>query len=107
LPNICITWSGYPHGCIEQTTSRLFAMLLLKPTLGPDVLAAVLKAKTLDNTDTFVEAGVQKLSRMQMADGGFAFWEGGSMQYPWLNAYVTHFLWKARQLGVCHSGYDV
>jgi uncharacterized protein YfaS (alpha-2-macroglobulin family) len=87
LPNICITWSGYPHGCIEQTTSRLFAMLLLKPTLGPDVLAAVLKAKTLDNTDTFVE--------------------GGSMQYPWLNAYVTHFLWKARQLGVCHSGYDV
>jgi uncharacterized protein YfaS (alpha-2-macroglobulin family) len=90
---------GYPHGCIEQTTSRLFAMLLLKPTLGPDVLATVLKAKTLDNIDTFVEAGVQKLSRMQMADGGFAFWEGGSTQYSWLNAYVTHFLWKARQLG--------
>ena len=90
---------GYPHGCIEQTTSRLFAMLLLKPTLGPDVLATVLKAKTLDNIDAFVEAGVQKLSRMQMADGGFAFWLGGSTQYPWLNAYVTHFLWKARQLG--------
>ncbi len=90
---------GYPHGCIEQTTSRLLAMLLLKPTLGPDVLSTVLKAKTLDNIDTFVEAGVQKLARMQMEDGGFAFWEGGSTQYPWLNAYATHFLWKARQLG--------
>jgi len=28
-----------------------------------------------------------------------AFWPGGSGQYPWTNAYVTHFLWKARQLG--------
>jgi hypothetical protein len=90
---------GYPHGCIEQTTSQLFAMLLLKPTLGPDVLSTVLKARTLDNIDTFLEAGVQKLSRMQMEDGGFAFWLGGSTQYPWLNAYATHFLWKARQLG--------
>jgi uncharacterized protein YfaS (alpha-2-macroglobulin family) len=90
---------GYPYGCGEQTTSRLFAMLLLKPTLGPDVLSGYLNAKTVSSIDTFLEAGVEKLARMQMADGGFAFWLGGSTQYPWLNAYITHFLWKARQLG--------
>lgn len=89
---------GYPHGCLEQTTSRLFAMLLLKPTLGPEVLAQYLDAKTRGSIDTFLDEGVRKLAKMQMADGGFAFWLGDTHQYPWLNVYATHFLWKARQL---------
>ncbi|MCI0530196.1 MAG: hypothetical protein L0Y56_22360, partial [Nitrospira sp.] len=91
---------GYPHGCVEQTTSRLLAMLLLKPTLAEEVLTQYLKSEKVGQIDGFIEAGIEKLGKMQMTDGGFTFWLGDSYQYSysWLNAYVAHFLWKARQL---------
>lgn len=91
---------GYPHGCVEQTTSRLFAMLLLKPSLGPEILTQHLKSGKVGEIDGFIAAGIEKLGKMQMPDGGFTFWLGDSYQYSysWLNAYVAHFLWKARQL---------
>ncbi|MBI4640600.1 MAG: hypothetical protein HY731_07895 [Candidatus Tectomicrobia bacterium] len=89
---------AYPHGCIEQTTSRLFAMLMLKPTLGDEVLAQSLGTKKAGEIEMFIDEGIKKLGRMQMPDGGFAFWPGAAYQYSWLNAYVAHFLWKARQL---------
>jgi hypothetical protein len=91
---------SYPYGCIEQTSSRLFAMLMLKPALGTEVLNKHLKTKKVGEIDYFIKAGIEKLGKMQMSDGGFTYWLGSSnpYQYPWLNAYVAHLLWKARQL---------
>lgn len=88
---------SYPHGCAEQTASRTFAMLLIRPALGERALQRYMPGKSKD-IDHFVREGIAKLGRMQMADGGFAFWEDGDTSHPWLNVFVTHLLWKAKTL---------
>lgn len=92
---------SYPYGCAEQTTSRLLAMTLLKPTLGEAALSKMLGDEAQE-IDGFIKEGIKKLEKMQMSDGGFAYWMGGSYQYEWINAYVSHFLYVAN-----HQGYDV
>lgn len=88
---------SYPYGCAEQTTSRLLAMLLLKPTMGEKALTDYLGEGKTGKIKQYIEAGIKKLEEMQMADGGFAYWKGANYQYPWINAYATHFLWEAQR----------
>ncbi|MBF0276975.1 MAG: hypothetical protein HQM13_04265 [SAR324 cluster bacterium] len=88
---------SYPYGCAEQTASRLMAMLLLRPTLGDAALEEYLGDRQTGKIDQYIKDGIKKLESMQMADGGFAYWEGGDDQYPWINAYVTHFLREAQK----------
>lgn len=89
---------AYPHGCAEQTTSRLISMILLKPVLGAALLDDYLEDSSV-KLEEFIDSGIKKLTKMQMSDGGFSYWQGGSYQYEWINTYVTHFLWLARYLG--------
>ncbi|MCI0512259.1 MG2 domain-containing protein, partial [candidate division KSB1 bacterium] len=86
---------SYPHGCIEQTTSRVFPLLYFKD------LARV-AAPELFQTNTaeyFVEAGINQISNMQLATGGFGYWPGSTEASDWGSIYAAHFLIAARKAG--------
>lgn len=82
---------GYPHGCLEQTASRLFTMLYA-PELLPEAQAA--KARH------FLAAGVERIGMMQTTSGGFGYWPGDNRPYLWGTLYATEFLLEARTSGI-------
>ncbi len=86
---------GYPHGCLEQTTSRVFPLLAFK-----DVARLVEPALfERSSPDYFIEEGIAKLERMQMPSGAFAYWPGGGYSNDWSSIYAAHFLVEARKAG--------
>ncbi len=61
----------YPNGCIEQTTSTAYPLVVLKdllPEMGITVNEADLKK--------FSEAGVKRLLSFQTTSGGLSYWPG-------------------------------
>ncbi len=79
---------GYPHGCLEQTTSRLMPMYLLRKN-------SALMKKSLDENETldmYLMAGIDRLFAMQTRSGGLAGWPGGSRPYEYGSVYALHFL---------------
>jgi hypothetical protein len=85
---------GYPYGCGEQLTSKAFPLLYFKE-LG---LATGRYAGRAGALEKDVQAAIDKLARLQTADGGFAYWEGSEESDEWLSDYVTHFLLEADRL---------
>ncbi|MFA9370096.1 MAG: alpha-2-macroglobulin [Labilibaculum antarcticum] len=83
---------GYPHGCIEQTTSSVFPQLFLGKVVTLD---ADQKVRITKN----VEAGLNRLLSFQMANGGFSYWPGGDYGSDWGTSYAGHFMLKAEELG--------
>jgi len=65
----------YPHGCAEQTGSRLLPWLLLEEYR--DVLPR-LNLDTGDQQENPVEHGINRLLSMQTHEGGLAYWPGGT-----------------------------
>lgn len=85
----------YPHGCVEQTTSRLFPLLVfndLVRLVEPDLFAT-------QSADYYLDEGIAKLERMQMSSGAFSYWPGGSYSNTWGSVYASHFLVEARKNG--------
>ncbi|MGB5106531.1 MAG: alpha-2-macroglobulin family protein [Candidatus Zixiibacteriota bacterium] len=89
---------GYPHGCVEQTVSRLFPMLYF------DELARVAEPELFkkNSVDYYIEEGINKLANMQLTSGAFSYWPQGNYQNNWASVYAAHFLIEARR-----GGYDV
>lgn len=85
----------YPYGCVEQITSKLFPLIYFKE-LG---FATGIFADKANAVDFFVQEGISKLEKMQLSDGSFTMWPGGSSYSRWLSLYVSHFLIEAQRLG--------
>ncbi len=86
---------GYPHGCLEQTVSKLFPMLYfdeLAQRAEPELFGK-------SSVDYFVEEGIAKLVNMQLPSGAFMYWPQGSYQNNWSSVYAAHFLIEARKAG--------
>ncbi len=85
----------YPHGCIEQTTSKIFPLIYFS-----DIAKIAEPALFKDRSaDYYIQEGITKLRSMQMANGGFAYWPGGGHESEWGSIYATHFLVEARKAG--------
>ena len=85
----------YPHGCLEQTTSKVFPLLYfsdLARSVEP-MLAAE------DSVDHYITSGITKIESMLKSDDRFAYWPGGSYVNPWSSIYASHFLVEARKAG--------
>lgn len=82
----------YPHGCVEQTTSSVFPQLYLTDVMDLD---AVRKQNIQQN----VTAAIQKLGNFQVANGGFAYWQGQPDADDWGSSYAGHFLIEAEKKG--------
>jgi len=85
----------YPHGCIEQTTSKLFPMLYFNDIAR---LAAPELFETTD-VDYYLGEGIAKLESMQMPSGAFSYWPGRDYANTWGSVYASHFLVEARKAG--------
>lgn len=83
---------NYPHGCIEQITSTVFAQLFL-----PDIMD--LDENTRASVDANIKAGISKLRSFQQAGGGFAYWPGQPLADAWGSSYAGHFLIEAEKKG--------
>ena len=82
----------YPFGCSEQITSRAMAMLYVnelapQPRLAPD-----------GDIDQRIKDAIPRLLARQGSNGSFGLWSVGG-EDPWLDAYVTDFLSRARERG--------
>ena len=82
----------YPFGCSEQIASRAMAMLYVNELavqagLAPD-----------DALDQRIKDAIPRLLARQDSNGSFGLWSVGGDD-PWLDAYVTDFLTRARERG--------
>jgi uncharacterized protein YfaS (alpha-2-macroglobulin family) len=86
---------GYPHGCIEQTVSRLF------PQLYFEDLAKVVAPQyyRTNNPVYYVKEGIRKIESMQLYDGSLAYWQGSTETSWWGSVYAAHFLVEAKKAG--------
>jgi|GEM_PF-1620292 len=88
---------AYPHGCVEQTTSRAYASLVWLD-LRDRLNGTEEEARTARRN---VDATIAKLTQWDQ-DGGYNYWPE---RYDWgnrsvyLSAYVLDFLLSAREAG--------
>ncbi|HEY8391311.1 MAG TPA: MG2 domain-containing protein, partial [Capillibacterium sp.] len=84
----------YPYGCLEQTVSKLFPLLYF------DYLLSAVEGGTFTGkADYYVTEGIEKIEAMQLRDGSFAYWPGGTYGNEWSSIYAAHFLVEARKAG--------
>ncbi|MEO5642303.1 MAG: MG2 domain-containing protein [Bacteroidia bacterium] len=82
----------YPHGCVEQTTSSVFAQLYL-----PDLMK--LSDAKRKNIDINIRAGINRLKNFQTSSGGLSYWPGENYPSEWGSNYAGHFLLEAETKG--------
>lgn len=83
---------GYPHGCVEQITSKGFPQLYLGE------FASLTKAQAQSAQDAVKEV-LRRLRSYQTSEGLFAYWPGGSSYYGWASVYAAHFMLEAEAKG--------
>jgi uncharacterized protein YfaS (alpha-2-macroglobulin family) len=82
----------YPFGCSEQIASRAMAMLYVNE------LAAQAQLAPDGDVDQRIRDTIPRLLARQGSNGSFGLWSVGGDD-PWLDAYVTDFLTRARARG--------
>ena len=83
---------GYPHGCVEQITSKAFPQLYLSGV-------ASLTREQEQSTEATVKEVIRRLRSYQTVDGSFSYWPGGTAPNAWGTVYAIHFLLEAEKKG--------
>ncbi|MCC8153050.1 MAG: hypothetical protein LIP01_01850 [Tannerellaceae bacterium] len=83
---------GYPHGCIEQVTSKAFPQLYLNQFTRLTISQEI----TIEGA---VKDAILRIRSYQMPSGAFSYWPGGSSANGWASVYVTHFLLETEAHG--------
>ncbi|NQT61480.1 MAG: hypothetical protein HQ556_00855 [Candidatus Marinimicrobia bacterium] len=87
----------YPNGCIEQTTSTAYPLVVLKellPEMGVEVDLAELKK--------YSDAGIKRILSFQTTGGGLSYWPGGNEPHAFATAFGLTALIEAKK-----KGYDI
>ena len=83
---------GYPHGCLEQITSKGFPQLYISSFTD-------LTPQQAKSTEEAVKEVIRRLRSYQTVDGAFAYWPGGTSSNGWGTVFATHFLLEASKKG--------
>ncbi|WDI31640.1 alpha-2-macroglobulin [Hyphococcus flavus] len=84
----------YPYGCSEQLTSSAMPLLFV------DVLGGEIGRGPERQVRPRVQKAVNELLNRQGTDGAFGLWRvNDRWASPWLGAYVTDFLYRAKAEG--------
>ena len=86
---------NYPYGCLEQTLSRLLALIQLK--FLSDKYGFSLQA--VKPVDKVIKANIRKVLLMQNTDGGFKFWPTSWESDCYLSPYVAYLFKRSSELG--------
>ena len=87
--------SRYPYGCSEQLTS------VATPLLYMGELAAQIGARDARGVRQRLQETATQLLDRQGTDGAFGLWRANdNAASPWLGAYVTDFLQRAKAAGI-------
>ncbi|HEO71776.1 MAG TPA: hypothetical protein ENN80_10985, partial [Candidatus Hydrogenedentes bacterium] len=78
----------YPYGCVEQATSSLFPLYLLRRVAS----LVDMDLEDYDSIEGYLQAGIDRLFLMQTYSGGLAAWPSGTKPYPYGSIYALHFL---------------
>ncbi|MCO1334772.1 alpha-2-macroglobulin family protein [Microbulbifer sp. OS29] len=88
---------SYPYGCLEQTSSRVYPLVMATPLrqqkLGIEPLDESERARRID-------AGIERIFSMQKGNGSFGLWSSESPENQWLTVYVADLLLRARDQGI-------
>jgi uncharacterized protein YfaS (alpha-2-macroglobulin family) len=95
VPSLLLALDRYPYGCAEQTTSRAL------PLLYVGELSAGAGMQDDPALRGRIQEAVYRVLNNQSSTGSFGLWGPGSGDL-WLDAYVSDFLTRARELN-----YDV
>ena len=95
VPSLLLALDRYPYGCTEQTTSRAL------PLLYVNELAAGAGMENDPELRGRIQDAIYRVLNNQSSTGSFGLWGPGNGDL-WLDAYVTDFLSRARELN-----YDV
>ncbi len=90
---------NYPHGCVEQTTSQVMPLYLLRKNaamFGPSVMKVIGDASE-QGIRSRIQAGVNRLFSMQTPEGGLGYWPGDTSPYPYGSVYAAHFITLVRR----------
>ena len=82
----------YPHGCLEQMTSKAFPQLYLNYFVQLD-------DKAKQEVKSNVESAITSLKAYQKSDNSMTNWAGGTYTDPWTEIYALHFLVEANKQG--------
>jgi hypothetical protein len=85
----------YPYGCLEQTVSRLLALIELSH-LSDKYRFALPAVKPVEQV---IEGNLKKIYSMQNPDGGFRFWPSADESTCWVSPYVARLFGRCREMG--------
>ncbi len=83
---------GYPHGCVEQTTSKAFPQLFVQDLVR-------LQPEQAQKLEANVKTAIAKLNSFQQANGGLSYWPGLNTVDDWSSVYAGHFMLEAKARG--------
>lgn len=86
----------YPYGCVEQTTSKGFATLVMDPETAQMLGVPGL---TVQERRQRMDGAFSRLASMQQSNGHFSMWGGGDDVNQAITPYVAEFLLDAREGG--------
>lgn len=89
---------NYPFGCIEQTSSKLFATLFLRDLV--DLYGEIFPELSISRLNIILEDGFRKIQSFMLPEGNFSFWPSNrNPASSWTDVYVTHILVEANSRG--------
>jgi uncharacterized protein YfaS (alpha-2-macroglobulin family) len=80
----------YPHGCLEQTSSRMLAAILAK-----DLDKQLDLGHSAEEIESFRAAGLARIALFEHYSGGYSMWAGSREASPMATAYVLEALHRA------------
>lgn len=86
---------NYPYLCLEQQLSRIYPVITSKRI----IIDMNLTDRTEEDLDNMVNDFLKNISSYQNSEGGFAYWTGKNWVSPWLTAYATETMIKAKKEG--------
>ncbi len=91
-PALLLALQRYPYGCSEQTVS------VAMPLLYVNRLASIAHLDLDPDLDGRIRQAIERELSRQSASGAFGMWSAGENdEDPWLDAFVTDFLTRARE----------
>ena len=86
----------YPYGCLEQRSSRLRALIMLKDLRDQFPLPSLAGERFTQS----INAEIARIRNYLTPEGGLAYWEGSTYPDVYLSARVLVLLLDARDVGI-------